>query len=305
MSVRKGIDKRGRMGYNGNMNWTIRTRKGNYYTAHMRLIFIPILILVAGAVLTGIIFGYQNYYQKIYDETYRTIMARSPSVVVPDKKTAQYAVRNCAYSTPELFTVDLIRYYTMDGEVEYEFVYNDYADDYAGNLARYTAYVEAIMAECPTLGTDEEKVKWVHDVICTRFEYDMSLQNHSVLSMLDSGKGVCSAYTALFIELATRLGLPCGVAVSDSMNHTWNIVKVGKTWYHVDVTWDDQSGSYDYYCKTDAEFLSLNHRDWVDTSKNLTYYDNLKRRLFLIGGIALAVSLLLVFVPLLFNYLFR
>jgi len=287
------------------MNWTIRTRNGNYYTAHMRLIFVPILILVAGCILTGIIFGYQNYYQKIYDQTYQTIRTNTPTVTVPDKKTAQYAVRNCAYSTPELFTVDLIRYRNVDGQVEYEFVYNAYAADYEANLVRYTAYIEDIMAECPALDTDEDKVKWVHDTIVARYEYDTALNNHTALSMLDTGKGVCSAYTALFIELATRLGLQCGVAVSDSMNHTWNIVKVGKTWYHLDVTWDDQSESYDYYLKTEAEFVALNHRDWVDTSKNLTYYDNLKTKLFLIGGIALAVSLLLVFAPLLFNYLFR
>lgn len=287
------------------MNLTIRTRKGNYYTAHMRLIFIPILILVAGGILTGVIFGYQNYYQKIYDETYQTILSSTPTVVVPSSKTAQNAVRNCAYSTPELFTVDLIRYQNVDEGTEYEFEYNGYAADYAHNLERYNAYIEEIMATCPALETDEDKVKWVHDAIASRYEYDYGMSNHSVLSMLDTGKGVCSAYTALFIELASRLGLQCGVAVSDSMNHTWNIVKVGRSWYHVDVTWDDQSSSYDYYLKTETEMLSLNHRDWVDTSKNLTYYDNLKYKLFLYGGIALAVSLLLIFAPLLFNYLFR
>ena len=284
---------------------TIRTRLGNYYTANLRLIFIPILILVAGGILTGVLFGYQNYYQKIYDQTYEAIMTTTTTVTVPDNKTAQNAVRNCAYSTPELFTVDLINYKAVDGEMQYAFIYNAYAADYAGNLARYNAYVEEIMATCPVLKTDEEKVKWVHDAIASRYEYDFAYTNHTALSMMDTGKGVCSAYTALFIELATRLGLQCGVAVSDSMNHTWNIVKVGKTWYHVDVTWDDQVGSYDYYLKTEAEFKALNHRDWVDTSKNLTYYDNLKYKLFLIGGIALAVSLLLTFAPLLFNYLFR
>ncbi|MBQ4443463.1 MAG: hypothetical protein II896_02235 [Clostridia bacterium] len=287
------------------MNLTIRTRKGNYYTANFRLVFVPILLLVAGAILTGIIFGYQNKYEKVYRQTYDAILQSAPEVTVPDGKTAANAVRNCAYSTPELFTVNLVEYISGEDGTVYYFTYNAYAADYQGNLARYNDYIDELMAACPAHEDERDKVKWAHDVICARFEYDHGMQNYSVLSMLDSGKGVCNAYTGLFLALATRLGLQCGVAVSDRMNHTWNIVKVGRNWYHVDVTWDDSSGTYDYYLKTDAEFRNLRHHDWVDTSKNMTYYDNLKIKLFIVGGVALAFSLLLTFAPLLFNYLFR
>ena len=51
--------------------------------------------------------------------------------------------------------------------------------------------------------------------------------------------------------------------------------------------------------------MNLDHHDWIDTSKNYTYYDGLKLKLFKIGGIALGISVFLTFAPLLFNYLFR
>lgn len=288
------------------MNIMIKTRKANYYSANLKWLFLPIAVLVAAAILAGVIYGYQNYYEKIYDEAYRAIRSGQRSIVVTDNQTALNAVRTCAYATPELFTVDTIQYTTGDKTREYYFFYNNYGADYESNLARYQAYIDEIMADCPALTKDEDKVKWIHDTIATRYDYDANRNNHSVLSMLDSGKGVCSAYTALFIELAGRLGLSCGVAVSDRMDHTWNIVKVGRTWYHVDVTWDDQNTiTYDYYLKTDAEFRELDHHDWVDTSKSLSYYDNLKIKLLLFGGIALAVALLITFAPMLFHYLFR
>ena len=257
--------------------------------------------------MVGIIFGYQNYYGKIYNRAYQAIRSGQPSIVVPNNKTAINAVRTCAYATPELFTVDMLHYVYTDDTREFFFDYNHYNADYEGNLVRYQAYIDEIMATCPSLSKDKDKVKWIHDTIASRYEYDYSYQNHSVLSMLEDGKGVCSAYTALFIELANRLGLSCGVAVSDSMNHSWNIVKVGNAWYHVDVTWDDHNEgcNYDYYLKTDAEFRALDHHDWVDTSKSLSYYDNLKMQLFLYGGIALAVTLFITFAPMLFQYLFR
>ena len=39
----------------------------------------------------------------------------------------------------------------------------------------------------------------------------------------------------------TRMGVDTSFAISTSMDHMWNVVKIDGNWYHVDTTWDDPS----------------------------------------------------------------
>ena len=286
------------------MIWTIRTRKGNSYCIRLTWLALPILVFVAALIMTAVLSAYQAQYKRYYDATYQAILSHEIQFVAPDKKVAQNAVRNCAYSTPEIFTVDLIHYRTGEEGVIYQFTYNHYANDYQNNLDRFNQYVDDIVRSAPEMTDDLDKVKWIHDYIIEHYEYG---GDHSALSMLDTGIGVCSAYTGLFEAMAGRMGVTCGAAVSDKMEHTWNIVKIGRKWYHVDATWDDQGAvaDYTYYMKTDEEFLNLHHQDWVDTSINLDYYVTMRNQVLIAGAILTAALLLVIFAPALFNYLCR
>ena len=279
------------------MSFTFRTRKGNYYTINLTHFIFPLVVFVLAAVVVIIASVAKVRYQNTYEMTYKAILSRKASVTIGNSQTERNAVLRCAFSSPEIFIVDRVSYYNYDDKQVYMFDYNAYAADYENILKDYKERISRILSEAPDLKDDREAVKWIHDYIITHYEYG---GDHSAYSMMTKGRGVCSAYTGLFTALADGLGLEHGVAHSDSMNHTWNIVKLDGTWYHIDVTWDDKGSTpvYDYYLKTSEEFYVESHYEWVDTGTSLTTYDNIKHNLILIGIMAFVFSVIISLIPL-------
>jgi len=50
---------------------------------------------------------------------------------------------------------------------------------------------------------------------------------------------VCQGYTLAYKILMQELGIPCVYALSEGMNHIWNVIQLDGEWYHIDLTWDD------------------------------------------------------------------
>lgn len=97
--------------------------------------------------------------------------------------------------------------------------------------------------------TDAEKVKAVHDYIALNCAYDYSnylngtipYESYTAAGVLLKKKGVCQGYAEAFLLFMDALDIPCKM-ISGTANgggHAWNLVKVDKKWYHIDVTWDD------------------------------------------------------------------
>ena len=79
-------------------------------------------------------------------------------------------------------------------------------------------------------------------------------------------KAVCAGYASAFLYLMQQLGIECMYVrgnCSGEGRHGWNIVKLEGDYYHVDVTWGDNSNTdpskgsegfgYEYFCITDAD----------------------------------------------------
>jgi len=96
-----------------------------------------------------------------------------------------------------------------------------------------------------------EKVKYVNSKMCKMASYD-----YDTLRKKDAGlpyskdaftaygvfvrkKAVCAGYAEAFSAIMYQLKIPCREISRDG--HRWNQVRIGKTWYHVDVTWNDCS----------------------------------------------------------------
>lgn len=84
----------------------------------------------------------------------------------------------------------------------------------------------------------------------------------SLHSALVSKKVVCVGYAVAMQYLLQSVGICCGQVVSK--NHSWNVVKLGKSCYFLDATWGDWSNTdksksneemirYNYFCITSAE----------------------------------------------------
>ncbi len=101
--------------------------------------------------------------------------------------------------------------------------------------------------------TDVEKALYVHDYIILNCAYDNNKKNYDAYDCLVDRTSVCQGYSLAYCYiLRNYLDIDCSIVYSDSMMHAWNYVKIGKNWYHVDLTKDDansvyKNNSYDNY----------------------------------------------------------
>ena len=131
--------------------------------------------------------------------------------------------------------------------------------------------VREIVAECRAAVSGEYAMAlWLHDWITHNSYYDRTYSNYDADGILFRGTGVCDSYSKLYLRLLTEAGIEAIRVTGTSNNgagHAWNAAKLEGEWCHIDVTWDDPSGSnnavsgnerYDYFGLNDA-FMSLDH----------------------------------------------
>ena len=121
-----------------------------------------------------------------------------------------------------------------------------------------------IDAMLPVNATTYDKVKAVHDKICSMVSYENSTQNignpyyQTPYSLYYDADGdgkietVCAGYAKMMKLQCNKYGIPCVLVtgVTDSGEyHMWNYIQMENgVWYAVDATWDDQSTTmYDFF----------------------------------------------------------
>lgn len=104
---------------------------------------------------------------------------------------------------------------------------------------------------------DEENsdIKAVHDYIINHTSYDLREKdeintNKSFLAYeaLFNHLATCNGYTDLMAIFLSRMGyenfkVSTTGEIENQSGHVWNAVKVGNTWKHLDLTWDDPVSS--------------------------------------------------------------
>lgn len=118
------------------------------------------------------------------------------------------------------------------------YVFPDYNVD--DKIEYVTKKIDDITSTVDVNMSDLDKVIWINDYICKNYAYDNTLMKDDIFDMISTGEGVCSSYAQLFTLLANNIGLESSFAVSFSMMHAWNIVKIDGCWYNIDVTWNDE-----------------------------------------------------------------
>ena len=105
-----------------------------------------------------------------------------------------------------------------------------------------------------------DKEKYIHDFICENIHYDKLKKpySHEIIGPLGQGVGVCEGIAKSVKILCDALGIWCIITVCGNnpdkgikYRHTWNIVKIGGKYYHLDATFDNTLGKdevrYDYF----------------------------------------------------------
>jgi transglutaminase/protease-like cytokinesis protein 3 len=123
---------------------------------------------------------------------------------------------------------------------------------------------------------DKEKIKWTHDFITKKNEYDYSALKigdgdaYSAYGAIVGNKAVCLGYAEAMAILLDRFNIP-NIMVSNDY-HIWNLVNIDDKWLHLDATWDDTAinGKCDYYLVTSDKLSKLDSSD--NHKYNYNYY---------------------------------
>ncbi len=119
------------------------------------------------------------------------------------------------------------------------------------------------------LTSDYEKVRTIYSYVYDNVSYDDVHKNNSghrlkntAYGALFYGRAVCQGYAVLMYRLLRECGINSriitGTAVYEDKEefHAWNIAEIDGKYYNIDITWDDQSGTEDYFLKCDENFSS-------------------------------------------------
>lgn len=207
----------------------------------------------------------QKLYRQIYANATELVSAFSPAVTVNvnQLKNVFEAVYN---DHPELFWLETgysCKYLRSGQCMEITLRYNETVSSLEAAKESFQAGAQEILSGAGSLGSDEEKEKYVHDMLMQKVEYNtQAAMSQSAYSALVNGQSVCAGYARAFQYLMQQLGIPCYYCTGYSgEDHAWNIIRLDNIYYNVDVTWDDTDPStYDYFNKTDEEFADTHMR---------------------------------------------
>jgi len=175
---------------------------------------------------------------------------------------------------------------------------------------RIDAKIKEISDLLSTADTDLDKALLLHDylVYTGQYDYDNLLagkvpeDSYRCAGIIMNGKGVCQSYSYAFRYFMQLEGIECHIVSSDAMNHAWNVIRLGDSYYHIDVTWDDPirdklgQVSHSHFLLSDSAISSNrgdtknNHHGWSpDIACNNTKYDdaywmNIKSAIYFANG---------------------
>lgn len=209
--------------------------------------------------------------QGVYDALLGGFRALAPGIRIPmlDEKQLADVYLRLKLDEPLLFYVTGYCCRWMTGAAHMELL-----PEYLFDKAKIRTHQQAVSARLARLTkplegkTEAEKELAVHDFILENVRYDKLKKpySHEILGPMTQGVGVCEGIAKTVKALCDQLGLWCIVALSEAdpargikYRHTWNVVRVGGQYYHLDATFDNslQRGGkrYDYYNLDDGRLF--------------------------------------------------
>lgn len=131
----------------------------------------------------------------------------------------------------------------------------------------------AILEGANQYKTAIEKELYIHDKINSISEFDSTaVYSQSAYSVLVTHRSVCAGYARAFQYLMQKSRIPCfyctgtadgaAFAATGGMDpsHSWNLVRLGNSYFNVDCMWDDSvsdaygSNQYPFFNLADSDF---------------------------------------------------
>ena len=153
------------------------------------------------------------------------------------------AIGHLLNAAPELFHVENSYSLTTVGGVPVSVIpeYRMVGRELEVARTKYCAEIEEIVETVDPDLSDYEIALYLHDYICKRYAYDVTLTHFDAYSLFSQGMGVCQAYTLAYAALLSRFDIPVTYATgkADGVSHIWSIVTLDGVSYHIDTTWGD------------------------------------------------------------------
>ena len=147
------------------------------------------------------------------------------------------------HSNGELFWVST---YNDDNFNKDRFILPCVYEDAAINAMRdrLDKKVKKVLKRFGTGMSSVNKVQTLHDYLCENVTYGDHYK--TAYDALVLGHADCFGYTQAMDLLLRRAGFSTDMAYNLEGTHSWNLVRMSGTWYHIDVTWDS-SYSHKYF----------------------------------------------------------
>lgn len=160
---------------------------------------------------------------------------------------------------------------------------------------KFNDVTQKVLNEVDKAWPDVMKALYLHDYIVLNAEYDLSYDEwntdyddmcYTAYGILVEKCGVCQGYAYAYKYLLDLFGIENELAISDEMNHVWNLVKIDGSYYHVDVTFDDTEynnigrSKHNNFMLSDKKIISASgtmHTGWrtvSDITASSTKYDS-------------------------------
>ena len=217
-------------------------------------------------------------YEKAYNAIYGAIEKQQTYLDITSLRIHDYDImrifEDVLGNSPEFFYVrNRLHYRYKNGYVtSLSFSYSMGTQKRKEATAFYQTEISRIVTETENLcETDVEKALYVHDLLIASFRYDEDETIYDAYQFLSEKKGVCQAYALTYMAILREMDIPCYLVKSGDMNHSWNLVRIGDTWYHVDLTYDDPRPDrpgrvlHEYFLLSDAEIgaAAVPHTGWA------------------------------------------
>ncbi len=217
--------------------------------------------------------------QAVYSAVYDGILAHEEVIyfsidgLTPEQFTAGW--ESVLNDHPELFWASGECSYTKTTSgtvVKAELTYCEFSEGLSEAADNFHAAAEAILDHTSALSTDYEKELYIHNALADLIEYDLNSENNqSAYSALVNNSSVCAGYARAFQYLMIESGIPCYYCTGtcgeeEKTDHAWNIAVLDGEYYYVDLTWDDASGSYAFFNRSETDYAGTHTRTGLSTS---------------------------------------
>lgn len=216
-----------------------------------------------------------RYEKQIYHAIKEGLLAMEPSFPVPLAETSTLSdiFMMVKLDSPQIFWASTFSYSYVRGadtaELTPEYLFKK------KQILEHRSAMESRVRKLANAAKDmneEQKEQYVHDFILENVHYDKLKKpySHEIIGPLGQGVGVCEGIAKSVKVLCDALGIWCVIAICGNnpdkgikYRHTWNVVKIGGRFYHLDATFDNSVSSsglkrYDYYNLSDS-FIYRDH----------------------------------------------